>query len=266
MPAGRERDDLNRDPGRLDHLDQVRELITHDVLATDRAAQHGLVHHHPVFGGFGAPEQFLAREPQRHPAFGFLFGGGGEAGGGDGPDVALGLQQPGDDLRFVGADQAGRFLQADRDAEPGRQDVVVAVPPSRFAGVAGQGQESVDLADVGDAVGHQQALDGQRLETAFGSLHPADRPGRGIDGLGGLLVAHPGFFPQCLQLPGQDHAQHGGTTAWRRLSHPLPPAAVPGVSLPRPSWQCNAYLVPRPLPSVPVRSLPLPFCSLHGSR
>jgi amino acid transporter len=37
----------------------------------------------------------LAGQAQRHTPFGLLIGRGGKAGGGDGPDVALGLQQPG---------------------------------------------------------------------------------------------------------------------------------------------------------------------------
>src|ERR1700678_3223025 len=151
--------------------------------------------------------------PQRHGAFGEVAAGGGEAGGGDGPDVTLGLQEPGDDLGFAGADEGGGFLEADGGAEPGGQDVVVAVPPAGCAALAGQGEERVDLAAVGDAVGHQQALDGQGLEAALGAFHPADGPFGGADGIPGLLVAHPGFLAQGLELAGQDHAQHGGARA-----------------------------------------------------
>ena len=151
--------------------------------------------------------------PQRHGAFGEVAAGGREAGGGDGPDVTLGLQEPGDDLGFAGADEGGGFLEADGGAEPGGQDVVVAVPPAGCAGLAGQGEERVDLAAVGDAVGHQQALDGQGLEAALGAFHPADGPFGGADGIPGLLVAHPGFLAQGLELAGQDHAQHGGAAA-----------------------------------------------------
>jgi hypothetical protein len=152
-------------------------------------------------------------EPQRHGAFGEVAAGGREAGGGDGADVTLGLQEPGDDLGFAGADEGGGFLEADGGAEPGGQDVVVAVPPAGCAGLAGQGEERVDLAAVGDAVGHQQALDGQGLEAALGAFHPADGPFGGADGIPGLLVAHPGFLAQGLELAGQDHAQHGGAAA-----------------------------------------------------
>ena len=151
--------------------------------------------------------------PQRHGAFGEVAAGGREAGGGDGADVTLGLQEPGDDLGFAGADEGGGFLEADGGAEPGGQDVVVAVPPAGCAGLAGQGEERVDLAAVGDAVGHQQALDGQGLEAALGAFHPADGPFGGADGIPGLLVAHPGFLAQGLELAGQDHAQHGGAAA-----------------------------------------------------
>jgi hypothetical protein len=71
------------------------------------AAQHGLVQDDPVAGGFGPGEQVLAGEAESHGPFGEIFRSGGKAGYGDGPDVALSLQQAGDDLGFVGADQAG---------------------------------------------------------------------------------------------------------------------------------------------------------------
>ena len=49
----------------------------------------------------------LAGEAESHGPFGEIVRGGGKAGYGDGPDVALGLQQARYDLGFVGADQAG---------------------------------------------------------------------------------------------------------------------------------------------------------------
>jgi hypothetical protein len=49
----------------------------------------------------------LAGEAESHCPFGEIVRGGGEACCGDGPDVALGLQQAWYDLGFVGADQAG---------------------------------------------------------------------------------------------------------------------------------------------------------------
>ena len=107
MPACGEQDDLDDDVGLPGRGDQVLELGAHDHVAADRAAQDCLVQHDPVLRGFGAGEQVLAGQAQRYGPFGKILGRGREAGDGDGPDVALGLQQPGHDLRFVGADQGG---------------------------------------------------------------------------------------------------------------------------------------------------------------
>ncbi len=107
MPAGGERDDLDGDLGLSGGLDQVLELGTHDLMAADRAAQHGLIQHDPALRRIRPAERLLAGEAQRYGPFGEIIGRGREAGYGDGPDVTLGLQQPGHDLRFVGTDQGG---------------------------------------------------------------------------------------------------------------------------------------------------------------
>src|SRR6185312_4082894 len=156
------------------------------------AAQRGFVYDQPEPGRVGAGEDLLAGEPQFDPPFGFAAGGGGESGADAGAGVVGGLEQAGDGVRVVAADQAGGFFQADEGAEPGGQDVVVAVPPAGLAGLAGQGQERVDLGGVGDAVGGEQALDGQWFQAAFGAFHPTDGPGGGVDGFGGLFVGEAG--------------------------------------------------------------------------
>jgi hypothetical protein len=78
------------------------------VATADRAAWHGLIQHDPVAGWFGPGEQVLTGEAESHGSFGEIFRGGGKAGCGDGPDVALGRQQPGYDLGFIGADRRAR--------------------------------------------------------------------------------------------------------------------------------------------------------------
>lgn len=95
--------------------------------------EHGLMS--PV-AGVGRVRQMLVSEAVSRGPFGEIFQGGGEAGYGDGPDVALGLQQVRDDLGFLRADQRDGFLQADGGAEPGREHVVAAMPPAGIAGIA----------------------------------------------------------------------------------------------------------------------------------
>ena len=170
-------------------------------------------------GGVRPVQDLLAGQPQRHPPLGFTVGGVGKAGPHAGVGVVRGLQQARYPVRVVAADGTGGFLQAHEGPEPIGQHVVVAVPPAGLAGLPGQGQEGVDLGRVGDAVRGQQALDGQRLEAAFGAFHPADRPGGGVDRLGGLLVGQAGLLPQGLKLFAQDHAERGRGAAWPVLTH-----------------------------------------------
>ncbi len=92
MPAGGERDDLDGEVGSFGGLDQVLDLRVHDLVAADGAAQHGLVQYDPVLRWVRPGEELLAGETESHCSFGKILGGGGEAGCGDGPDVAFGLQ------------------------------------------------------------------------------------------------------------------------------------------------------------------------------
>lgn len=55
------------------------------AMAADRAAQHGLIQHDPIFRRLRPGEQLLAGQAQRYGPFGEIVGRGGEAGGGDGP-------------------------------------------------------------------------------------------------------------------------------------------------------------------------------------
>jgi hypothetical protein len=73
--------------------DEALEPGAYDLAAADRAAQHGLIQDDPVTGGFGA-EQVLASGAESHGPVRKIFRGGGKAGYGDGPDVALSLQKP----------------------------------------------------------------------------------------------------------------------------------------------------------------------------
>ena len=71
---------------------------------------------------------------------------------GDSTRILLGLQQTGNELHFIGADQTSGFFQADMGLEPGRQDVAVLVPPAGRARLPGQGELILPLLVVRYAV------------------------------------------------------------------------------------------------------------------
>jgi hypothetical protein len=111
-----------------------------------------------------------------------------------------------------------------------------------------------------------QAFDGQWFEAAFGAFHAADGPGGGVDGVGGLLVAQSGVFPQRLQLAAQDHAQHGGAAAWPGLGHLIlraisaSPCAIPAFKMPQTANTVQWTLLP--VSVVVLLRRPLYRCSL----
>ena len=74
------------------------------------------------------------------------------AGHDDGAGVVGGLQQPGQELHLVAADQRGGLLEADVGVEPVRQHLFVGLPPRRVVGLLGQQQHRVALVLLDDAV------------------------------------------------------------------------------------------------------------------
>ncbi|GAB3938085.1 hypothetical protein GCM10027614_17480 [Micromonospora vulcania] len=136
--TGGERDDLEPNVGRLGRFDERGQLATHHVDATDRAAQHRLVHHGPELGRVLATEQLLALHPQPDPAVDLGGAGRAVAQQDDCPGVLPGLQEAGDELHLVAADQRGGRLQAQVRLEPGGQHVAVTVPPAGAVGVPGE--------------------------------------------------------------------------------------------------------------------------------
>ena len=83
----------------------------------------------------------------------------------DGPRVVGGLQQTGDELHLVAADDRRRRLQPEVGLQPGRQHVAVAVPPVRARWPARASRmQDLALVLVDDAVQGEQVGDVALLE------------------------------------------------------------------------------------------------------
>jgi hypothetical protein len=184
--AGVERQDLQGHVGQLAGLQEPLQLAAHDLGAAHRAAQGGLVDHRPQPRRLLAGEQHLAGHPQPHPPADLLAGVVEVGAADEGAHVVVGLEQAGDELALVGADQAGRRLQVHVRPEPRRQQVAVVLPPAGVVGVGGHGQELLDLVGVGDLVPAQQVDQVAPLEADLAVLEAVDLPFRGPDGLGRL--------------------------------------------------------------------------------
>src|SRR6266542_1897797 len=131
--------------------------------------------------------------------------------------VVVGLQQPGDELALVGADDRGRLLQVDVGAEPLRQHVAVLVPPAGVVGVQRHPDDRGHLTRIGP-VQSEQVDDVAFLEADLAVLQPVDLPLRGTDRLAGLLPRDAGFDAQPPQ-PGPDQHAANGRAARSLLRH-----------------------------------------------
>src|SRR5579875_3145485 len=100
-----ERHDLKRDVRLLGRRDQPLDLAPHDGGAAHRAAQHRLVQDHPQMRWRGPAEQPLPVHPQADPVLDLLRRGAALAQLDDSPRVVRGLQQAGDELKLVEADE-----------------------------------------------------------------------------------------------------------------------------------------------------------------
>lgn len=166
-------------------------------------------------GCLGFDQQVLTPEAQGDPAVDVLGARVREADPHQRGGVVVGLQQTGYVLGFVEADDGGFALQAHVRAEPLRQHVSELVPPAGLVGLAGQGEEALDLG-AGDPVGPQQLLHIGDTEADLGLLHAADGQGGDLDGAGGIVEGHSGLLPQLAEPFAEDHAQDRG----RRRSAP----------------------------------------------
>ena len=109
-----------RAPGRLD---QVTDLLTHDVPSADRAAQHRLVHDHPQGGRLVARQDLPPLQAGRD-LFVDLLVRHTEAGPENGPRVVLGLEQARHQQRLEPAEFLRLSLAGQPVLEPGRVGLV----------------------------------------------------------------------------------------------------------------------------------------------
>lgn len=129
----------------------------------------------------------------------------------DGPRVVRGLQQAGNELHLVAADDGGGLLQADVHLEPARQDVAELVPPAGGAGLVGEPEEVLALLLVHDAVQGEEVGDVTLLVADPAQFQPADLRVRGPDGFArGLARDVPGFAKPA-KLRTEHDPQDGGT-------------------------------------------------------
>ena len=171
-----EGEDLEGDVGELGRLDEAFQLAAHDLAAPNGPAQGGLIDHRPQPRRVLAGQQDLAGHPQPHPpahlVARFLQMGAVD----HRAHVVVGLQQPGDELAFVAADQGGGLFQVDIGAEPAGEDVAVVLPPAGGVGFSGQGEEFGDFGGVGDLVAGQQVDDVAVFEADLAVLEAVDLP------------------------------------------------------------------------------------------
>ena len=217
--AGGEGDDLQPDVRQGRGLHQPGDLVAHDTGAADRAAQNRFIHHHPQHRCVRAGQQGLPLQAQRHDAVDVRRRSVRHTCPQDGCGVVLGLQEAGDVVRLIGADQVGFALQADEGAEPFGQHIAEPVPPARLVGLAGEVEEAVDLVLLADAVGRQQLLDVREFEADLGLLHAPNRGVGHIEGLGGSLKGQSRLLTQVLQSLSEHHPQDGRRTGRPWIRH-----------------------------------------------
>src|SRR5215831_4021916 len=154
------------------HVDEVLELLAHDVSAGNRAADHRIVQHAPDFRWVGASENLLPGHASHHPAFECLGVRSGLPGANDRTGVVLGLEQPWNEHRFVCVESGGFGLQSHIRAAA--ENVAIASPPAAPSCFSGQLDEGVAGRLIGDAVYLQQVADVAGLDPRLAGLDSAD--------------------------------------------------------------------------------------------
>src|SRR5690606_7624449 len=125
----------------------------------------------------------------------------------DGLGVGAGLQQAGDDLRFVDPQRLGVGLQADVDAV---RDVTEGVPPALLAGVLGHLHQRLDDALVLHLVDPAQVADVTLADAAPAVLQAADLRLRHQQPFRHLLRRHALELTEPAQLLAQPASPDGG--------------------------------------------------------
>ncbi len=124
------------------------------------------------------------------------------------PGVVRGLQQPGDELHVVAADDARRLLKAEVGLEPRGQHVAVGVPPARRVGLPGQGEQVLPFGAVTDPVEAEQVRHVALLEAGPAQLEPADLGPRRPDRVPGAVPGDPRGLAEPAQPRAEEQANH----------------------------------------------------------
>src|SRR6185437_8037677 len=115
------------------------------------------------------------------------------------------------ELELEGADDRGRFLQAQVRLEPVGQYVVVFRPPVRGFRLPGDGQHVGLDRLIGDAVEGEQVGQIPVLDGYPAMFHPADLRARRPDLVSRLFGRHARVLPELAQLTAQYYAQYRRT-------------------------------------------------------
>jgi hypothetical protein len=189
------------------HVHQVQHLRPHDLRAADDPAQSALVQDGPHLRRVLPVQDFLTGHPRLGPPVDLVFRRQGAQ-----PDhragVFLDLQQAGNELQLVLADEGGGGLKAEVRLDPVRQDVRVRLPPAGRVGSPGEVEQRLALVARADTVEGQQVGDVALLEPDPTVLHPADFGVRPADARGGLLGRHARVFAEPTQVSAEHEALH----------------------------------------------------------
>jgi len=199
VPTGSERQQRDFYVTQLGDRDEVLDLPAERCGATDRPAQRRLIDDRPQVRWAGPVQDLLAVHAHGEAALQPLAGGViGE------PEyragVLLGLQQAGDELDLVAADEAGSLLEPQVGVKPGGHHVAVGVPPVWRVGVPGQGQQRGPLGLVVQAVKFQQVGHVAQLEAGPAQLEAADLGRRCADRLARVLPRDASILAKVAQF------------------------------------------------------------------
>ncbi len=197
--------------GLLRHLDEVLQLLPHDLATAQHPQQHGLVDDRPQLRRVGALQQLRAALAQFDAAPDLARSGVRQAALDHGLGVGPGLEQTGDVLDLEGADGRRGLLETDQAVEPlGHQALVVALPPTRFARAPQQLEQHRSLVGIG-AVPVEEGADVvlRRGLAALARLDARELRAAEPHVAGGLVLGEAGVLAEARQLHADEHLQQG---------------------------------------------------------
>jgi hypothetical protein len=190
------------------HLGEGVQLLGHHLATAYLPAQAGFGEHERHLGRILPGEDRLALLAGLNAALQIVGRPEWLGVGVQRPDVAVGLQQPGDQLDLDGPQRGGVALQVHEHPEPLRVHRAVAVPPATFALPAGEVEEDLDvLGAVAVELGEHFGV--ARGDVALRQLDAADLADRAAEVRGRLDGRHAGFDAHPLQLVGEHQTADG---------------------------------------------------------